>query len=481
METENLNKNSIPLRRFITLTMSGIFVYGFAISVAGGYIDYAGDAAIYVGILGLVVVLLMSIPIMEYTRLAPFAGGYYGLAEMGFGKAVGKFTAILNYAYYSFLQVGNGLITAEIMLVAIYIVYGILLPFVLVPVIALITVFVMYIGAKYQVRNLARIIEISVWAQVGVMLVAAVYVILTTHNNSLTYLNPSSSPTGFAGIGLGAAVSGFLTFEAYGNGLFFSEEGIKPKKVVWRSIIVGVLLATVIGSVSIYSELAAYPNITALSASPLPLITSYLSFIGKIGVLFLAFIYVPFYFSSNIIGASGAQARLLYSLSRDNFINSKWLAKLSPTKTPANAALVNFVIATAMTLIVLAVMIPVYGYNETSLFYVAFAPYTAATILWYFHHGIPDVSLYFYYRRSGIKVSFMRKLFASILAPAFGLGIFAYAFYDGVISNFVEPYFAFVLIAIIIVVFSAGYVVYRGYKNSLGGSVIERMMNEAEK
>ena len=51
----------------------------------------------------------------------------------------------------------------------------------------------------------------------------------------------------------------------------------------------------------------------------------------------------------------------------------------------------------------------------------------------------------------------------------------------GVISNFVEPYFAFVLIALLIVLFSAIYVVYKGYTNSLGDSFIERKMNEAEK
>ena len=106
---EGLKRNSISLMRYITISMSGVFVYGIAIAVAGGYIDYAGDAAIWVGLLGLAVVFLMSVPVMEYTRLVPFAGGYYGMAEIGFGKAVGKFTALLNFAYYSFLEVGNGL------------------------------------------------------------------------------------------------------------------------------------------------------------------------------------------------------------------------------------------------------------------------------------------------------------------------------------------------------------------------------------
>ena len=476
-----LRQNVIPLRRFIAMSMSGVFVYGIAIAVAGGYIDYAGDAAIWVGLLGLAVVLLMSIPVMEYTRLVPFAGGYYGLAEIGFGKAVGKFTALLNFAYYTFLEVGNGLLVAEIMLVAIYIVYGVLLPFWIVPVAAFVTILVMFVGARYQVRNLTLMIEISVWAQVAVMLAAAIYVILVTPHNSVTFFNPASSPTGFAGIGLGAAVSGFLTYEAYGTGLFFSEEGIKARKNVWRSIIIGTVLAAIIGTVSIYSELAAYPNISSLSASPLPLVTAYASFIGKIGVLFLAFIFVPFFFSSNIVGTSGAQARLLYSLARDNFIKSGWLATLSGNKTPANAALFDFILAIVMTAAILLIMIPVYGYNETALFYVTFAPYVAATILWYFHHIIPDVSLYFYYRRSGVKISFMRKLLVSIIAPALGLILFGYAFYDGVISNLVEPYFAFVVLACLTVLFSAIYVGVKAYGKSLGESVVSRKAAETGK
>jgi len=51
-------------------------------------------------LLAFFLVIFLTIPILEYTRLAKFAGGYYGAAELGFGKAVGKFVALTNYFYY---------------------------------------------------------------------------------------------------------------------------------------------------------------------------------------------------------------------------------------------------------------------------------------------------------------------------------------------------------------------------------------------
>lgn len=90
--------------------MAGVFLYGYAYATAGGFIGTAGSAAIYVGVLGVAVVVLVSLPILEYTRLVKFSGGYYGLAELGFGKAVGKYTALVNYFFYVFWQVGNSLL-----------------------------------------------------------------------------------------------------------------------------------------------------------------------------------------------------------------------------------------------------------------------------------------------------------------------------------------------------------------------------------
>lgn len=469
---KGLRTGAINFWRYVAISMSGVFVYGIAVAVAGGYIDYAQNAAIYVGILGLIVVILISVPIMEYTRLVNFAGGYYGLAEIGFGKAVGKYTALLNYAYFTFLQIGNGLLTAELLLVAVYIIYGVLFPVWVVVIIAFITLVVMFLGAIYRVNNLTKMIQISVVIQVAVMLISAIYVILKTPYNSISYFNPLTAPHGFASIGLGAAVSGFLTYEAYGTGLFFSEEGKEAKKAVWRSIIFALIIATLIGVVSIYSELAASHNIAGLASSPIPLVTAYLPYVGGFVALFLVLLFVPFYFSSNVLGTSGAQARLLYSLSRDGFIKSDKLSQLGKQQTPVNAAIVNFILAAIGTIVVMAVVIPVYGYNETTLFYVAFAPYTAATILWYFHHFIPDVSLYFYYRKAKIKVSFIRKLVVGVLTPAFGVGIFVFAFYDGVVSSEVEPYFAFVVVAAIIAIGSAVYVAIKAKLNALGGSFV---------
>ena len=101
-----LVKNKVSFWQMTFFVIVGIGVYGFAYATAGGFTDTAGDAAIYVGILGLILVTLLTLPVLEYTRLVKFEGGYYGMAEMGFGKNVGNFTAFNNYIYYIFVYVG---------------------------------------------------------------------------------------------------------------------------------------------------------------------------------------------------------------------------------------------------------------------------------------------------------------------------------------------------------------------------------------
>ncbi|MFP3171025.1 MAG: APC family permease [Sulfolobaceae archaeon] len=474
-----LAKNKVTLWGMIALSIAGIFLYGYAYATAGGFIDTAGRAAIYVGVLGAAVVLLASIPILEYARLVKFAGGYYGLAELGFGKAVGKFTALLNYLYYNFWQAGNSLITAMLMNVGYYIITGSMPPIWLFFVFAIVTATVMYIGAITEVSLETKVILISVIIQVIVVLASALYVIFRSPYNSLVFLNPNSGPGGFRGIALGASIAGFLTFIGYGNPLFYSEEGAAARKTVWKAIIISVLLTLLIGSISIYSELVALPNINTVASSPIPLLTAYRPYFGTIGLFFFWALFIPFYYTS-IIGGAGSQARLLYAMARDKFFKSKWLSELHPKRrVPVHAALVNYIIALLLIIAISIALFSIYGYNETSMFYAAFATFTTAVILWYFHHFIPDISLYFYIQKHKIKVSLVRKIITAVITPAFGVIIFSYAFYAGIVSSLVEPYFSFVILGLLIAVFAAIYVVYKAKRGELGESVVHYFAAEA--
>ena len=474
-----LGKNKVSLWRMVSLSMAGVFLYGYAYATAGGFISTAGRAAIYVGILGVAVVFLVSLPILEYTRLVKFTGGYYGLAELGFGKAVGKYTALLNYFYYNFWQIGDSLITGMLMIVGYNIITGTMLPEWVFYIVAIVTATAMFVGASTDVSLGTKIIFFSIIFQTLLVLGSAIYVISTTHYNSLVYLNPSSGTGGFSGIALGASIAGFLTFIGYGNPLFYSEEGIEARKTVWRSIIIALVLTVVIGTVSIYSELVAISNISAVEVSPIPLLAAYGKYFGTLGLFVFWALFIPIYYTS-IMGGSGAHARLLYAMARDNFIKSNWLKRLHPKRQiPQNAAFVNYLIVLSIIIITSIVLFSVYGYNETTMFYLGFAPFTTATILWYFHHFIPDISLGFYIKKNKIKESRIRFIITSIVTPAAGVLVFGYAFYSGIVSDLLEPYFAFVLIAFILAGVIAIYVFYKAKTNSLGESTVYYLATEA--
>ncbi|MEM3193039.1 MAG: APC family permease [Metallosphaera sp.] len=478
-EEQGLAKNKVTLWRMVALSMAGVFLYGYAYATAGGFVSTAGSAAIYVGVLGLAVVLLVSIPILEYTRLVKFTGGYYGLAELGFGKTVGKYTAMVNYFYYNFWQVGNSTITAMLMVVGYNIITGIMPPMWLFFVIALVTATAMYLGASTNVSVGTRIILVSIIIQILIVLGSAIYVIVQTPYNSIVFLNPDSGPGGFKGIALGASIAGFLTFIGYGNPLFYSEEGVSARKTVWRGIAISLFLTVLIGSISIYSEVAAVSNISIVSSSPIPLLTAYSKYVGRYGLLFFWAIFMPIYYTS-IMGGAGSQARLLYAMARDGFVGSNWLNKLHPKRrVPTNAALLNYIIAVVLVLVISVVIFSFYGYNTTAMFYLAFAPFTTATILWYFHHFIPDISLGFYIRKMKIKVSRARFITTSIITPVAGVLVFSYAFYLGIVSDLLEPYFGFVVVGLITAGIAAVYVFFKALRKSLGESVVSYMAAEA--
>ncbi len=101
-----LSKGSVSFIGLLGLTLAGVLAIIGPIEIAA-FIGDTGPAAIWPIILGYVLFVLVSFPILEYTRIAPFAGGYYGLAELGFGKAFGKFTSLANYSFYNFWQTAD--------------------------------------------------------------------------------------------------------------------------------------------------------------------------------------------------------------------------------------------------------------------------------------------------------------------------------------------------------------------------------------
>ena len=346
--------------------------------------------------------------------------------------------------------------------------------------IVIVTLVAQYLGSILRVENLGRVVAYSSIIQIAVVIVASVYVILKTPYNSFIFLNPTSGPGGFSGIALGASIAGFLTFTGYGSPLFYSEEGKASWSTVWKSVIVGLVISVAVGSIAVYAEVAALSNISYVASSPIPLLTAFGPYFGTIGLLFFWAMWIPTFYLG-MPGMSAAQNRLVYSMVRDNFIKIKWLGKLDEKGTPKNAGLFNFAIGVVITIVIGIVLIQVYGYNINTLFYLAFSPFTTAVIVWYFHHIIPELGLYRAYRKYKIKVSLARKITLGIIVPIVATIVFLYAFYEGIISDLAEPYFAFVLMGFVALMIDAVYIVIKAIKKEQGKSVIADLLLETQK
>lgn len=480
---QELAKNQLGLLALVMLSWSGILVAGGPLGV-GGPIAIAGPGAIWPGIIGFIFFLVVSLPILEYTKIVPFAGGYYGLAELGFGRAWGKFTALANYIYYIWWQAANAFYTTFIITDTIYYLYHYLLPFWAWALIALLTLIVTQGIVSLHVKWIANLLIWINIVAVTIELGMAFYVIAKTPflHYALYYLNPANAYGGWSGIALAVVATGYWTYVGYGSLLFYSEEAKHGTRDVWRAIYISLGTASLVEALFTFSVLIAVPpsKLSAISSTWFANVPAWLPYFGVPALLTLNMSVAAITIISYTAGG-GSQARLLWAMARDNFFRSNWLKKLSKRKSPINAIIVNFITSAVVTFAVAAGIIAFYGYSAPNMTMGFYAVSTAGSITWYFHHFIPEFGYYGYLRRHKVKVSKSKKLIVGLIVPIIAMIFFGYTFYQGIVSNLVEPYLALMIAGLVSVIGAGAYVAYKAKTNSLGESVVEYMVAELGK
>ena len=308
-----------------------------------------------------------------------------------------------------------------------------------------------------------------------------IYIVLRTPHNSTFYLNPGNSFGGFGGIALATAVLGFYLFTGYGAALFYAEEGIQSRKNMWKAVYIGLTISAFIIALAAYSEVASVPisDLATVGGSSIPQLATWIYFIPAKALLILNMIILVV--SLIAFGAGGgSQARLMWAMTRDNFVKSKWLNTIHDTrKTPSNAAIFDGLLAGITVFLVAVLMVHFYGYNANTVADCFFVAGTASTILWYFHHFVPEFGLFtFLGKHKEIKFSKARRYSSGLIIPIAGGALFVYTFYLGIISDLVEPYLAFVIVALLIIVLIIGYTIYKSHKGELGESTVNYMVAE---
>ncbi len=193
-------------------------------------------------------------------------------------------------------------------------------------------------------NNAAVGTEIIGTALLGVVLFI-VWLVHTPHTHGVGFLFNTGGVHGSdiwtTGIPF-SILMGAYTLAGFEVAADLSEEGVNVRMTVPRAIIWSLVSATVLGMVALIGFTMAIPNLPAIqaSATPLPDIINYWLG-GTLTKVFLAF--VIFSILGLVVALPMAQARIVYSLSRDNMLPfSRTLRKVHvQTRTPIIAILLS--------------------------------------------------------------------------------------------------------------------------------------------
>ena len=339
---------------------TGIFLnYGFGLS-------YWGPASIWTWPIVGVGNLMIAFVVAELGTRIPLAGYAYQWSARLVNPTYGWFVGFAGLLYMS---VGGGAImlgVASPLLLSEFnvsnpnprLVLSVAIILMLLPVV--INIISMQVAAR--VNNVAVFTEIIGTVVFGVLLLAlwgfsakpSPYTASILTNTTAVIHNPTWYAFTLAGL-LGA-----FTLVGFELAADMSEDAVNPVRSVPRGVIWAVVLSAVLGMVALIGFTVAIPDLKTTEAAPLPLlvIAGYWlpSWLVKVFIAFVIFSM----FAILVVGA-GAQARLAYSLARDNMLPfSGQLRKVNVrSQTPIIALLVFGVID-------LGVMW--YGYLQTSAF-----------------------------------------------------------------------------------------------------------------
>ncbi len=339
---------------------TGIFLnYGFGLS-------YWGPASIWTWPIVGVGNLMIALVVAELGTRIPLAGYAYQWSARLVNPTYGWFVGFAGLLY---MAVGGGAImltvAAPLLLSEFndttpspHLVLSLAIVLMLIPVV--INIISIQVAAK--VNNVAVFTEIIGTVVFGVLL----FVLWGVHAKPTPYgagilTNTTSvnhNPTLYA-FAL-AGLIGAFTLVGFELAADMSEDAVDPRRSVPRGVIWAVAGSAVLGMVALIGFTVAIPDLKTVESSPLPLLTiaDYWlpSWLVKVFIAFVVFSM----FAILVVGA-GAQARLAYSLARDNMLPfSGSLRKVNPrTQTPIIALLV---------LAVIDVGAMIYGYFQTSAF-----------------------------------------------------------------------------------------------------------------
>ena len=219
-----------------------------------------------------------------------------------------------------------------------------------------------------SVQLAARVNNVAVFAEIAGTVLFAIVILFAwglrgdKSGQSFSFLTNSEgtlSGPGWYRFAI-AGLIGIYTMVGFELSADLSEEAVDSQKAVPRGIIIGLSTAAILGMVSLIAFTLAIPDLKTVHYAPLPLVTIAENWLPGFSVHILTLL-VAFSMFALVVMNQAAQARLLYSMGRDNMLPiSKVFAGVNArTKTPLSALLIGGIASVSLML---------YGSQQANVF-----------------------------------------------------------------------------------------------------------------
>jgi amino acid transporter len=357
---ERLKRDSLGLSQIIASTLANIapamsFFFGFGLIVTG-----AGVGAPMTILVAMVVILFLTNTLAEFSKYRPSTGSFVTFIGMAFGPVAGAAASL-------FVVTGYCIAAASVVVIAggwaaqtLQVFLGIHVPWQL---LAVIVTGIVGLLVSRGISLSTTWAAIFFYFELILLLIGAV--IMLWVNRAFISIAPllfSSVPGGWKGIGLGFPLAIYL-FIGWENSAMLAEETTNPRRNVPRALITGTLSIGILYMfLAFATETAFHNDLKAITNSAIPFVDAFKA--SAAGILIIAYIAGVTSVFSSLIGLTNAQARILFSSSREGLLPA-FFGKIHPQHRTPHAAMWTYIV---VALLIVLVFGTAYAIDPVTLF-----------------------------------------------------------------------------------------------------------------
>jgi amino acid transporter len=346
-KTDRLSRNALGLPQIVASTLANIapavsFYFGFGAIVGG-----AGVAAPLTIIVAMVVILLVSNTLAEFSRYRPSTGSFVTFIGMAFGPTAGAAASLFTVVGYAVAAAAIVAISGGWAHDTIKLFLGVDVPWQLLCVVATgICGFLVSRGVSISTTWAA----IFFYFETGLLLVGAVIMLVVNrHFLSWAPFMPSNLAGGLSGIWLGFPLA-IYSFVGWENSATLAEETGDPRRNIPRALVIGTVAIGIVYVFLAYAtEIAFHNDAKAIGNSTIPYIDALKA--SAAGLLIVAYLAGVTSIFSCLLGLTNSQGRILFSAGRESLL-PVFFGKIHPRhKTPFVATWAYILFALAVTFV----------------------------------------------------------------------------------------------------------------------------------